>query len=134
MFNRVTSRRSRAQARRAAEILNDHPAQVVNAEMRILINTVEDLVARLAKSADPELTRLRRQTEAALAGAKDALASAKDALADGGAQLRDQASELAERGDAYVRERPWTSLSLVALGVLAIGLWTGRALTSEWTR
>jgi ElaB/YqjD/DUF883 family membrane-anchored ribosome-binding protein len=46
-------------------------------------------------------------------------------------QLRDQAVELAERGDAYVREHPWTSVGVTALCVLAIGLWTGRALVSE---
>jgi ElaB/YqjD/DUF883 family membrane-anchored ribosome-binding protein len=86
--------------------------------------TVEDLVERLGAATDPELARLRKQTEGALA-------NAKAALAESGAQLRDQASELADWGEAYVRERPWTSLGVAALCVLAIGLWTGRAVASD---
>jgi ElaB/YqjD/DUF883 family membrane-anchored ribosome-binding protein len=124
MFTQTSHRLSRARARRAAQFLNEHPGQVAAEEIRILIAAAEHLVARLAKAADPELIRLRRQTEAALAGAQAA-------LAESGALLRDQATELAERGEAYVRQRPWTSISVAALCVLAIGLWTGRALTSD---
>jgi ElaB/YqjD/DUF883 family membrane-anchored ribosome-binding protein len=120
MFSRV-SRGTRAQARRAARMLNQHPGRVVNEEVRILISTVDDLVERLRTSADPELRRLRTQTEAALA-------SAKDAIAAGGSQALDRAQEL---GESYIRERPWSSLGIVALCVLAIGVWTGRAVTSD---
>lgn len=123
MFSRVSSR-SRAQAHQAARVLNRHPAQVANEEVRLLISTVEDLVERLAVTADPELMRLRKQTEAALA-------SVKATVTDSGAQLRDQASDLVEWGGAYVRERPWTSLGVAALCLLAIGLWTGRAVMSD---
>jgi ElaB/YqjD/DUF883 family membrane-anchored ribosome-binding protein len=120
MFSRV-SRGSRARARRAAKMLNQHPGSVVNEEVRLLISTVDDLVERLRASADPELRRLRTQTEEALAGARDA-------LAEGGSQALDRAQEL---GESYIRERPWTSLGLVALCVLAIGWWTGRAVMSD---
>lgn len=120
MFSRV-SRRTRAQAHRAAKVLNQHPGRVANEEIRILISTVDGLIERLRASADPELRRLRTQTEAALT-------SARDALAEGAAQALDRAQELAE---AYIRERPWSSLGLMALCALAIGLWTGRAVMSD---
>src|ERR1700751_5058644 len=116
MFSRV-SRRTRARARRAAEVLNQHPADVANEEVRMLISTVDDLIERLTATADPELRRPRTGTE-------KALASARDAVAEGGARALDRAQEL---GEAYIRERPWRSLGVVALCVLAIGLWTGRA-------
>jgi ElaB/YqjD/DUF883 family membrane-anchored ribosome-binding protein len=121
MFSRS---RSRVQARQAARILNRHPSQVADEEVRILISTVEDLLERLATAADPELMRLRNRTETALD-------SARASIADSGAQLRDRASDLAEWGGAYVRERPWTSVGLAALCVLPIGLWTGRALMND---
>lgn len=121
MFSRVTGR-SRAQARRAAQVLNDHPARVANEEVRILISTVEDLLERLRTAADPELKQLREKTE-------EALDSAKDAVTESGAQWLDQAGDLAERGGAYVRERPWTAMGVAALCVLALGVWTGRAMS-----
>jgi len=120
MFSRAS--RSRARAHRAARVINQQPLRVANEEVRILIGTVEDLIERAATAADPELTRLRAQTEAALAGAKAA-------LADGSAQVRDQAVEFAKQGKDYLRERPLTAVGLAALCVLAIGLWAGRALT-----
>jgi ElaB/YqjD/DUF883 family membrane-anchored ribosome-binding protein len=120
MFSRV-SRRPRAKAHRAAKVLNQHPAEVVNEEVRILISTVDDLIERLSETADPELRRLRTQAEKALAGTKAA-------VAEGGAQALDRAQEL---GESYLRERPWSSLGLVALCALAIGLWTGRAVMSD---
>ena len=123
MFTRVT-RRSRAQARRAARILNEHPAAVAGAEVRLLIWTVEDLIERLKYVADPELKRWRRQAAASLE-------SARAAVADGEARLREQAGEFAEYGDAYVRNHPWTTLGALAVGLLAVGLWTGRSLIAE---
>jgi ElaB/YqjD/DUF883 family membrane-anchored ribosome-binding protein len=121
MFTRVSGR-SRAQARRAAQVLNDHPGDVANEEMRILISKVEDLLERLQTAADPELKRLREQTE-------EALDNAKAAVTESGAQWLDQAGDLAGRGGAYIRERPWTSMGIAALCVLAVGVWTGRALS-----
>src|SRR5262249_23812541 len=110
MFTRVT-RRSRAQARRAARILNQYPAQVAGAEIQLLIWTVEDLVERLGSATDPELKRLRKRAAAALEGARAA-------VADGNAQLRYQAQELAGYGDTYVRSHPWTALGAVTVGLL----------------
>jgi ElaB/YqjD/DUF883 family membrane-anchored ribosome-binding protein len=117
MFARVTSRR---QARRAARVMNQQPLRVANEELRILIATVEDLVERLSTAADPELKRLRRQAEAALANAKAAV---------GGSRLSEQARELAEQGQEYVRSRPFAALGFVALCMLAVGVWTGRTFT-----
>ena len=120
MFSRV-SRRTRARAHRAAKVLNQYPADVANEEMRMLISTVDDLIVRLTATADPELRRLRTKTE-------KALANAKAAVAEGGAQALSRAQEL---GEAHIRERPWSSIGLVAFCVLAIGLWTGRAVTMD---
>ncbi len=122
MFARIASRRS--QVRRAARVLHQQPVQVVGEELRILISRVEDLVDRLGKAADPELRRLRKQAEVALA-------NAKAAIGEGGSQLGDQVRELAEHGQEYVRRRPLTSLGLVALGMLAIGLLTSRSMMSD---
>jgi ElaB/YqjD/DUF883 family membrane-anchored ribosome-binding protein len=123
MFARVTSRRH-SQERRAARVLNEHPLGVANEELRILMFTVQDLVDRLGTAADPELKRMRKQAEAALT-------RARAALGDGGAQLGGQARQLAEHGQDYMRRRPLTSVGIVALGMLAIGLVTGRALAPE---
>ena len=117
MFARVTSRR---QARRAAQVINQQPLRVASEELRILISTVEDLVERLGTAADPELKRLRRQAQTALANARAAVDAS---------HLGEQARELAEQGQEYVRSRPWTALGLVALCMLAVGAWTGRTLT-----
>jgi ElaB protein len=124
MFNRFT-RAPEARAQRAAQMLNRNPAEVARAEIRLLISTVDELVERLSTVADPELQRLSRQTAATLE-------SAKAAVADRQGQLRDQAEDLAEQGDTYVREHPWATLGVVALAMLAIGLWTGRASLPEW--
>jgi ElaB/YqjD/DUF883 family membrane-anchored ribosome-binding protein len=123
MFSR-TSRRSRAQARRAAHTLNQNPAQVANQEVRILIATIEDLIGGLAAATDPELVRLRQQTEGALD-------RARAVVSQGRVRLGEQADELADQGGAYAREHPWTSLGLAALCMLAIGFWTGRTVTTE---
>ncbi len=121
MFAHVTHRR---QTRRAARVLHRHPLQVANEELRILISTVEDLIERLGTAADPELKRLRKRADTALA-------TAKAAVAERGAQLGDQARELAEQGQEYVRRRPWPALGVVALCMLAIGLWSGRSMWSD---
>jgi len=123
MFTRVTHR-SRAQARRAARILNRRPAEVAGAEVRLLIWTVEDLIERLKYVTDPELKRWRKQAAASLD-------TARAAVAEGEAQLREQARDLAEFGDAYVRKHPWTTLGALAVGLLAVGLLAGRSLIAE---
>jgi ElaB/YqjD/DUF883 family membrane-anchored ribosome-binding protein len=105
-------------------VLNEHPLQVSNEELRILMSNVQDLIDRLGTAADPELRRLRKRAEAALA-------RARAALGESGTQLGNQARELAEQGQDYVRRRPLTSVGMVALGMLAIGLVTGRALTPD---
>jgi len=121
MFDNVTSRR---EERKAARILNERPLRVANEELRILMSTVQDLVDRLDAAADPELKRLRKQAEAALA-------RARAAIGDGGAQLGEQARQLAGQGQRYVRRRPLTSLGVVALAMLAIGLLSGRAMGTD---
>lgn len=88
----------------------------------MLISSVEDLLERLRTAVDPDLQQLREQTEEALDGAKAA-------ITESGAQWLDHAGDLAERGGAYVRERPWTAMGVAALCVLAVGVWTGRAMS-----
>ena len=122
MFARSSSRRS--QARRAARVLHEQPVQVASVELRILVSRVEDLLGRLTAATDPELKRLQQQAEVALS-------NAKAAMANGGAQLAGQVRDIAQQGGRYVRRRPWTSLGLVALGMLAIGLLTGRSVMSD---
>ena|ERR1700758_3767642 len=121
MFSSVSSRR---EARRAARVLHQHPARVANEELKNLISTLEDLVGRLGEAADPEVKRLRKQAETALA-------NARTALAEGGAQLGERAQVLVRQGERYVHRRPWTSLGLVALGMLAVGLLSGRSIWSD---
>jgi ElaB/YqjD/DUF883 family membrane-anchored ribosome-binding protein len=121
MFDNVTSRR---QERKAARILNERPLRVANEELRILMSTVQDLVDRLDTATDPELRRLRKQADVALT-------RAKAVIGEGGAVLGKQARQLAEQGQRYVRRRPLTSLGVVAFGMLAIGLLTGRAMATD---
>lgn len=121
MFDNVTSRR---QERKAARILNERPLRVAREELRILVAAVQDIVDRLDTAADPELKRLRKQAEVALT-------RAREAIGEGGAQLGEQARQLAGQGQRYVRRRPLTSVGVVALGMLAIGLLTGRAMASD---
>lgn len=115
---------AQAQGRRAGQILNQHPAQMARAEVGLLISTVERVVERIRAVADPELQRLSHQMAAALE-------SAKAAIADNEAQPRDQAEELAEQGEIYVREHPWATLGVVALGMLTLGLCSCRAVIPE---
>jgi ElaB/YqjD/DUF883 family membrane-anchored ribosome-binding protein len=122
MFARIATRRS--QARRAARVLHQQPVQVASEELRILMSRVEDLVDRLGSDADPELKRLRKRAETALS-------NARTAVAEGGAQLTSQVRDIAAQGQEYVRRRPLASVGLVALGMLAIGLWASRTMTSE---
>jgi len=121
MFDNVTSR---IQERKAARILNERPLRVANEELRILMSSVQDLIDRLDTATDPDLKRLRKQAEAALA-------RARAAIGEGGAALGEQARQLAAQGQRYVRRRPLTSLGVIALGMLAIGLLTGRATATD---
>ncbi len=120
MFARMSSRGS--QARRAARVLHEQPGAVASEELRNLIASVQELVERLGTAADPEVKRLRNRAEVALD-------SAREALAQGGAQLGQRARDLAAQGQDYVRRRPVASLGLVALGMLALGLWASRSMS-----
>jgi ElaB/YqjD/DUF883 family membrane-anchored ribosome-binding protein len=98
--------------------------QVASEELRILISRLEDLIERLGSAAEPEVSRLRRQAETALA-------DARAAIAERGVQLGDQVRAIAAQGQEYVRSRPVASVSLVALGLLVIGVLASRALTGD---
>jgi len=98
--------------------------QVASEELRILISRLEDLIQRLGSAAEPEVSRLRRQAESALADARAAIAGR-------GVQLADQVRAVAAQGQEYARRRPVTSASLAALGLLAIGVLASRALTGD---
>jgi len=122
MFARMSTRRY--QARRAARVLHEQPAQVAREELRNLMASVEDVVERLGSAADPELKRLRKRAEVALA-------NARVAVGQGGAQLGEQVRDIAAQGQEYVRRRPLASLGLVALGMLALGLWASRSTMND---
>jgi ElaB/YqjD/DUF883 family membrane-anchored ribosome-binding protein len=94
--------------------------QVASEELRNLIASLEDVIERLGSAADPELRRLRKRAEVALA-------NARAAVAEGGAQLGQQVRDIAHQGQEYVRQRPLASLGLVAVGMLALGLWASRS-------
>ena len=122
MFARMATRRS--QARRAARVLHQQPMQVAGEELRILMSRLEDLVLRLGSAAGPEVSRLRKQADSALS-------NARAAIAEGGTQLGAQVRAIAAQGQEYARRRPVASASLVALGLLAIGVLASRALTGD---
>lgn len=122
MFNRIPGG-SGARAGRAAEVLNQNPSGVAADEVRLFISAAQDLIERLESiSSDPEVRRLRSRTGTALKGARAA-------FAEGGQRVRDRAGEIADYGQIYVRRHPWTTLGAVAVGLLAIGLWTSHSLT-----
>lgn len=122
MFARMSTRRY--QARRAARVLHEQPAQVAREELRNLIASVEDVVERLGTAADPELKRLRKRAEVVLA-------NARAAVAQGGTQLGEQVRDIAQQGQEYVSRRPFASLGLVAVGMLALGLWASRSSMND---
>jgi ElaB/YqjD/DUF883 family membrane-anchored ribosome-binding protein len=88
-------------------------------EVSDLMADVQDLLGRVAHSADPEIARLRAKVEGAMA-------SAKTALSDGRNSVQRHAREAVHAGDTYVREQPWQSVGIAAAAGLLVGFLIAR--------
>jgi len=86
-----------------------------NAEVEKLIGEVDELITRLADTADPGIARLRARVA-------DTLRSTRRAVADGAAQVQRQARQAFDAGDTYVREQPWEAVGVAAFAGLVVGL------------
>jgi len=75
---------------------------------------VQNLLARVAHVADPEVARLRTRIERGLV-------TAKKTLVDGTDRVQRQAKDMLTTGDGYVRDRPWQAVGVAA----AVGLFLG---------
>jgi ElaB/YqjD/DUF883 family membrane-anchored ribosome-binding protein len=98
---------ARAAARRART--------VGNAEVENLISDVEELIARLADTADPAIARLRSRVT-------DTVRSTRRAIAGSAAHAQRQAREVLSAGDSYVREQPWEAVGAAVLVGVIVGL------------
>src|SRR5215469_16497572 len=88
-------------------------------EIGTLIADVEELMTRLVDAADPEITRLRDQVQRTVTAVKESLAESVDSFQD---RLQERASEAVGMADNHVRRKPWSTLAIVALAAMAIGL------------
>ena len=88
-------------------------------EVNDLMADVQDLLGRVAHVADPDIARLRKKVEGALANAKTALSDGRDSV-------RRQAREAVQAGDSYVREQPWQAVGIAAAAGLLIGFLVAR--------
>ncbi|SRR5579871_16454 len=84
-----------------------------------MIAKVENAVAEIADSTDPEIARLRSQVERVLT-------SARESIADGTDQIRRRASRAISESDRYVRDRPWQAIGIAAAAGLAAGFLLAR--------
>jgi ElaB/YqjD/DUF883 family membrane-anchored ribosome-binding protein len=101
--------------KRAARAAAHRARALGNAEVEKLIADVEELVTRLADTADPGIAHLRTRVT-------DTLRSTRRAVADSAAQLQRQARDTLEAGDTYVREQPWQAIGAATLVGLVVGL------------
>jgi ElaB/YqjD/DUF883 family membrane-anchored ribosome-binding protein len=92
---------------------------VVGQEVNNLIADVQDLMARLASSADPEIARVRAKIERAID-------TTKKAVADGAGQVQKQAKDAMQAGDSYVRSSPWQAVGIATVVGVVVGLLVAR--------
>ena len=85
-----------------------------NQEVEKLIADVEELIGRLADTADPAIARIRGKVA-------DTVRSTKETIAEGAAQVQRQARDALTAGDTYVREQPWEAIGVAAIAGLIIG-------------
>jgi len=85
-----------------------------NQEVEKLIGEVEELIARLADTADPGIARLRARLA-------DTLRTTRRAVSESAAQVQRQARGALTAGDTYVREQPWEAIAAAAVMGLVIG-------------
>jgi ElaB/YqjD/DUF883 family membrane-anchored ribosome-binding protein len=79
-----------------------------------LMDSIEDLLQRIADLDSPEITKIR-------AKAKLALAAARSAWQDSTAYAGRQVSETWSRQSEYLRESPWLTLGGAMLLVIGVG-------------
>jgi ElaB/YqjD/DUF883 family membrane-anchored ribosome-binding protein len=91
----------------------------VGQEVTNLIADVEDLIARLSNSLDPEIARARTKIERAIK-------STKHAVSDGATHIRKQARDALDVSDQYVRTSPWQAIGIAAVAGLVVGFLTFR--------
>jgi ElaB/YqjD/DUF883 family membrane-anchored ribosome-binding protein len=92
---------------------------VVGQEVNNLIADVQDLIARVANSADPEIARVRAKIE-------HAIDSTKKAVADGAGQVQKQAQDALHAGDRYVRSSPWQAVGIASIVGVVVGMLVAR--------
>ena len=85
-----------------------------NQEVEKLIGEVEELIARLADTADPGIARIRARVA-------ETLRTTRRAVTESAAQVQRQARGALTAGDTYVREQPWEAIGVAAVMGLVIG-------------
>lgn len=85
-----------------------------NQEVEKLIGEVEELIARLADTADPGIARIRARVV-------ETLRTTRRAVTESAAQVQRQARGALTAGDTYVREQPWEAIGVAAAMGLVIG-------------
>ncbi len=84
-------------------------------EVRRFIADVQYLLGRVAHLADPEIARLRASVE-------QRFATAKKTFTDGTDRVQRRARGVMNRGDGYVRHRPWRAVGIAAAAGLVVGV------------
>ncbi len=86
-----------------------------NQEVEKLIGEVEELIARLADTADPGIARIRARVA-------ETLRTTRRAVTESATQVQKrQARGAMTAGDTYVREQPWEAIGVAAVMGLVIG-------------
>jgi ElaB/YqjD/DUF883 family membrane-anchored ribosome-binding protein len=85
------------------------------ADMKRLMEAMEDLVGAAADSADTRIAAVRAKAEATLAQVRANAEAAKQAIVE-------KTEEITQRTDEYVHENPWSSVGLAAGMGLVVGL------------
>ena len=96
-----------------------NPAALGSRAITDLIADVQDLLGQMAHVADPEIARLGKKVEMALA-------TARKAIADGSGQVQRRARDAAKASNRYVHENPWQSIGVAALAGIILGFLVSR--------
>ncbi len=88
-------------------------------EVTNLIADLEDLIARIGNSVDPEIARARAKIERTIE-------STKHAVANGATHVKTRARDALDVSDRYVRTSPWQAIGVAAVAGLVIGFLTFR--------
>ena len=86
-----------------------------NQEVENLITDVEELIERLADSADPAVVQIRARVS-------EAVRRTRRAITIGASEAQRQARSALVAGDSYVHEQPWEAIGAAAVAGLLIGL------------